>query len=286
MHKDAYLSLKEKYETLSKTTSSLRAALGKTLSQEKSLSCEIQLQKVILKRICRESNVDCKGWIMSDYEASLEQGWCCFKVPEEPVQPKQDSPSKLSEKVQIEEEEESDYDEELPVVTKKKRSEPPQLVPEVEDAKRLLHVLFKNPKLIWPFEDPVDPISLNIPDYPLVVKRPMDIGTVRKRLHEGYYNGEIENFVKDIRRVFVNATIYNDPYHQIHKLAIQCSNVFEKKLDKSKLIPPTPPLGLGRNYRWKQGISWRRATVEELVCWRTHKYPKQRDLARNPFREF
>ena len=286
MYQEAYHSLKEKYDTLYKHTSSLRLALGKTLNHKKSLSSEIQLQKVILKRICRESTLECKGWIMSDYENELEQGWSCFKVPEEPVQIKQESPSKLSEKVKIEEEEESDFDDELPIVTKKKRSEPPPLVPEVEDAKRLLHVLFKNPKLIWPFEDPVDPISLNIPDYPLVVKNPMDIGTVRKHLHEGFYNGDIESFVKDIRRVFMNAAIYNDPCHQIHRLAIQCSNIFEKKLDKSKMIPPPLPLALGRSCRWKQGISWRRATVEELVCWRAHAYPKHRDLRRNPFREF
>jgi Transcription factor involved in chromatin remodeling, contains bromodomain len=110
-------------------------------------------------------------------------------------------------------------------------------------------VLFKNPKLIWPFEDPVDPVSLNIPDYPLIVKNPMDIGTIRKRLHEGYYNENIEDFVKDIRRIFMNAVTYNDPYHQIHKLAIQCSNIFEKKLDKSKPIIPALPLCLGRSNR-------------------------------------
>ena len=190
---------------------------------------------------------------------------------------------KFTEKVKIEEE--SEYDEELPVVIKKKRAEPPPLVPEIEDAKRLLHVLFKNPKLIWPFEEPVDPITLNIPDYPQVVKNPMDIGTIRKRLHEGYYNDQTDMFVKDIRRVFMNAAIYNDPYHQIHKYAVQCSNIFEKKLDKSKLIDIPFPLCLGRSSRWKQGISWRRATVEDAICWRAQNYLKVKALGRNPLRE-
>lgn len=283
MYKEAYLTLKEKYDSLLQSTSRLKASLGKTFSHQKALSSEIQLQKVVLKRICRESTAECKGWVMSDYENELEKGWICFKVPEEPEVIKQESPTKLSEKVKVEEE--SDYDEELPLVAKKKRSEPPPLVPEVEDAKRLLHVLFKNPKLIWPFEEPVDPISLNIPDYPLVVKNPMDIGTIRNRLHEGYYNGMIEYFVKDIRKVFMNAVIYNDPYHQIHKLAVQCSNIFEKKLDKSKLILPPLPLGLGRSERWKQGVAWRRASIEELVCWRAQNYPKDKQFARNPFKE-
>jgi hypothetical protein len=283
MYKSAYLSLKEQYDSLLETTKTLKSQLGKSLNHQETLSSEIKLQKVMLKRISRESSIECKGWVMSDYEKELEKGWSCFKVPEEPEIVKQETPSKFSEKVKIEEE--SEYDEELPVVIKKKRSEPPPLVPEVEDAKRLLHVLFKNPKLTWPFEEPVDPVSLNIPDYPQIVKNPMDIGTIRKRLHDGYYNEQIEYFVKDIRRVFMNAVIYNDPYHQIHKLAIQCSNIFEKKLDKSKPIVPPLPLGLGRSSRWKQGIAWRRANVEESICWRAQGYQKIQAFARNPFRE-
>ena len=284
MYKAAYLSLKEKYESLVENNKILKSRLGKAFNHQQSLESEVKLQKIILKRICRESSIEGKGWVMTEYEKEIEKGWSYFKVPEEPVI-KQESPSKLIEKPKIEEEEESDYDEELPVVIKKKRSEPPPLVPEVEDAKRLLHVLFKNPKLIWPFEDPVDPVSLNIPDYPLIVKNPMDIGTIRKRLHEGYYNENIEDFVKDIRRIFMNAVTYNDPYHQIHKLAIQCSNIFEKKLDKSKPIIPALPLCLGRSNRWKQGIAWRRATAEEVICWRAGGYEKFKSYARNPFKE-
>jgi hypothetical protein len=34
---------------------------------------------------------------------------------------------------------------------------------------------------------PVDPVKLNIPDYPLVIKRPMDLGTARDRLRSGHY---------------------------------------------------------------------------------------------------
>jgi hypothetical protein len=257
--------------------------LGTCLSHQKSLELDVKVQKIILKRLSKESTSESKGWIMSEYEKELEKGWTGFKVPEEPEIVKQESPSKYSEKVKVEEE--SEFEEEAPVVVKKKRAEPPPLVPEVEDAKRLLHVLFKNPKLIWPFEEPVDPVSLNIPDYPQIVKNPMDIGTVRKRLHEGYYNGQIEEFVHNIRRVFMNAIMYNDPFHQIHKLAVQCSNIFEKKLDKSKLITPPFPLGLGRSNRWKAGVAWRRAEIEEVICWKASGYQKYRRLARNPFKD-
>ena len=33
-----------------------------------------------------------------------------------------------------------------------------------------------------PFLMPVDPVALKIPDYPLIVKEPMDISTVEKKL--------------------------------------------------------------------------------------------------------
>jgi Bromodomain len=283
MYKTAYLDLKDKFELLKEESSRLRSKLGKAVYRRKALETEVSIQKVMLKRISRESELEFKGWIMSDYEKELETGWVCFKVPEEPEIIKQESPSKFLEKIKVEED--SEIDEEITVIVKKKRTEPPPLLPEVEDAKRLLHVLFKNPKLIWPFEDPVDPVSLNIPDYPQIVKNPMDIGTIRKRLHEGYYNEYIEGFVIDIRTVFMNAAIYNDPFHQIHKLAIQCSNIFEKKLDKSKPITPPLPLGLGRSSRWRQGIAWRRATGEQVICWRGQKIQKIQTLARNPFKE-
>jgi hypothetical protein len=37
-------------------------------------------------------------------------------------------------------------------------------------------------KSAWPFQDPVDPIALNIPDYFTVITRPMDLGTVEVRI--------------------------------------------------------------------------------------------------------
>ena len=284
MYKDLYLQLKDNYDKLNAQTGQLKATLLRSLNHERALASEIKTRSVILKRILRESNIEAKGWIMTDYEKDLEKGWASFKVPEEPEIVKQESPAKQSEKNKPEGD--SDYEEDIQVVVKKKRPEPPPLVPEVEDAKRLLHVLFKNPRLIWPFEEPVDPIGLSIPDYPLIVKNPMDIGTIRKRLHEGFYNTCIDEFVKDIRKVFMNAVIYNDPFHQIHKFAVQCSNIFEKKLDKSKLIVPPLTLGLGRSYRWKNTrILWRRAEVEEVVCWRTNGFQKVKRLARNPFKE-
>src|SRR5438105_15829930 len=39
-----------------------------------------------------------------------------------------------------------------------------------------------------PFRAPVDPIQLNIPDYFAVIKKPMDLETIRKKLDQGRYH--------------------------------------------------------------------------------------------------
>ena len=59
----------------------------------------------------------------------------------------------------------SDFDEIPTGIIRKKRSEPEPVRPEIEEAKRLLHIMSKNHKIYWPFEDPVDPEKLNVPDY-------------------------------------------------------------------------------------------------------------------------
>ena len=39
----------------------------------------------------------------------------------------------------------------------------------------------------WPFHLPVDAIKLRLPDYFTIIKRPMDLGTIKKRLDNNYY---------------------------------------------------------------------------------------------------
>ena len=61
---------------------------------------------------------------------------------------------------------------------------------------------------------PVDPVKLGIPDYFDVVKRPMDLGTIRKRLKSEEIRSK-EQFVELVRLVFNNAILYNKPYDEV-----------------------------------------------------------------------
>ena len=40
----------------------------------------------------------------------------------------------------------------------------------------------------WVFNNPVDPVELGLPDYFEVIKKPMDLGTVKKNVDQGSYH--------------------------------------------------------------------------------------------------
>jgi transcription initiation factor TFIID subunit 2 len=60
------------------------------------------------------------------------------------------------------------------------------------------------------FLHPVDPIALGIPHYFDIIKRPMDLGTVKKKLLQGDYI-DSEAFFKDVKLVFANCFTFNPP---------------------------------------------------------------------------
>ena len=89
-----------------------------------------------------------------------------------------------------------------------------------------------NPPMI--FNNPVDPIKHNALDYLKVIKRPMDLGTVKKNLESNQYK-TLKSFAEDVRRVFSNAITYNSESHQIHQFALKLNNQFNKWWEKWEL---------------------------------------------------
>ncbi|KPM06423.1 Bromodomain-containing protein 2 [Sarcoptes scabiei] len=71
-----------------------------------------------------------------------------------------------------------------------------------------------NHRFAWPFTKPVDAIKLCIPDYHIIVKHPMDIGTIKKRLENDYYCSVAE-CINDLRLVFRNCYLYNKPEEDV-----------------------------------------------------------------------
>ncbi|KNE57302.1 hypothetical protein AMAG_18033 [Allomyces macrogynus ATCC 38327] len=60
------------------------------------------------------------------------------------------------------------------------------------------------------FLDPVDPVKLNIPDYPLIITHPMDLSTMERRLTTRAY-ATIDQLVADFNLMLDNCIKYNGP---------------------------------------------------------------------------
>lgn len=85
-----------------------------------------------------------------------------------------------------------------------------------------------------PFLNPVDYVKLNVPDYPKVIKHPMDLNTVDRKLSSGEYEN-VEDFIADVRLVFSNCYKFNGPEAMISMLCQNVESAFEKSLRQMPL---------------------------------------------------
>ncbi|KAH7908264.1 hypothetical protein BJ138DRAFT_1103658 [Hygrophoropsis aurantiaca] len=116
-----------------------------------------------------------------------------------------------------------------------------------------------------PFLHPVDPIALNVPHYPTIIKNPMDLGTIERKLQSSNpakpdpnlnnprYLGADE-FISDVRLVFSNSITFNGPEHPVSISGKHVESVFDKQIKqlpapaeikppvvKKVATPPPPP---------------------------------------------
>ncbi|NWI57839.1 BRDT protein, partial [Calyptomena viridis] len=86
----------------------------------------------------------------------------------------------------------------------------------------------------WPFHQPVDAAALNLPDYYSIIKKPMDLGTIKKRLEHNYYTKAAE-CIEDFKTMFLNCYMYNKPGDDIVFMAEELEKVFMQKIAQ---MPP------------------------------------------------
>jgi len=77
----------------------------------------------------------------------------------------------------------------------------------------------------WVFNTPVDPVELGLPDYFHVIKRPMDLGTIKKRLENGCLS-TLEGFQADVFLTFDNAMVYNPEGSVVYNMAKEMKDKF------------------------------------------------------------
>ncbi|XP_038836643.1 bromodomain-containing protein 4-like isoform X2 [Salvelinus namaycush] len=94
--------------------------------------------------------------------------------------------------------------------------------------KVVLKTLWKH-HFSWPFQAPVDAVKLNLPDYYKIIKVPMDMGTIKKRLENSYY-WNAQECIQDFNTMFTNCYIYNKPGDDIVLMAEQLEKMFLQKI--------------------------------------------------------
>uniref|UniRef100_A0A3B4B3P0 Bromo domain-containing protein n=1 Tax=Periophthalmus magnuspinnatus TaxID=409849 RepID=A0A3B4B3P0_9GOBI len=90
--------------------------------------------------------------------------------------------------------------------------------------KVVLKTLWKH-HFAWPFQAPVDAVKLNLPDYYKIIKNPMDMGTIKKRLENHYY-WNAQECMHDFNTMFTNCYIYNKPGEDIVLMAESLEKLF------------------------------------------------------------
>ncbi|XP_035379917.1 bromodomain testis-specific protein isoform X1 [Electrophorus electricus] len=81
----------------------------------------------------------------------------------------------------------------------------------------------------WPFRQPVDSVQLNIPDYYTIIKNPMDLNTIKKRLENNYYWKSME-CIGDFNTMFTNCYVYNRPGDDVVLMAQALEKLFLEKV--------------------------------------------------------
>ncbi|XP_016298315.1 CREB-binding protein-like isoform X2 [Sinocyclocheilus anshuiensis] len=109
-----------------------------------------------------------------------------------------------------------------------------------------LESLYRQDPESLPFRQPVDPILLGIPDYFDIVKNPMDLSTIKRKLDTGQYQ-EPWQYVDDVWLMFNNAWLYNRKTSRVYKYCSKLAEVFEQEID-----PVMQSLGYccGRKYEF------------------------------------
>ena len=138
---------------------------------------------------------------------------------------------------------------------------------------KVLNALKRNANA-GPFLEPVDPVALGIPTYFDIIKKPMDLSTVEKKIKNHDYDSP-EQFENDVRLIWNNAMTFNPPGSQVHRMAENMSIYFEDLLKREEegSVSSKP-----HHDRYKKRVN----DIEEGTTSRAQKGPTSKNLMEKP----
>ncbi|KAJ3092278.1 hypothetical protein HK102_009089 [Quaeritorhiza haematococci] len=92
------------------------------------------------------------------------------------------------------------------------------------------------------FMEPVDAVALGIPTYHEVIKHPMDLSTIQKKLDRKEY-GTADDFEADVRLMFNNCYTFNLAGDPVYQLGKELEKVFDEKWKDRPRPAATPAVG-------------------------------------------
>jgi len=109
-------------------------------------------------------------------------------------------------------------------------------------------------------ETPVEPFPPPLPppqDYFDIVKIPIDLSTIKRKLDTGQYQ-EPWQYVDDVWVMFNNAWLYNRKTSRVYKYCSKLAEVFEAEID---------PVMQGLGYCCGRKVRMEGGREGEWVCW-------------------
>lgn len=106
--------------------------------------------------------------------------------------------------------------------------------PMTEAQKKFLLERIRNTKKIKvsnAFKVPVDHVALNIPNYPTIVTKPMDLGTMEHKLKTSAYTYVVD-FMADLDQIVTNSELFNSTTHPVTHDAYNMRAYFLKGTDR------------------------------------------------------
>jgi bromodomain-containing factor 1 len=80
-----------------------------------------------------------------------------------------------------------------------------------------------------PFSMPVDEVKLNVPTYYQMIKKPMDLQTMERKLNSNEYL-DLPSFVGDFRQILENCMIFNGPDHTVTGMSKAMETAFYRHM--------------------------------------------------------
>ncbi|KAJ2715393.1 hypothetical protein H4R19_001228, partial [Coemansia spiralis] len=95
----------------------------------------------------------------------------------------------------------------------------PLAAPAALERARAIVARLKRDDCAWPFLQPVDPVALGVPTYFDIVKNPMDLSTIQKKLGKKAYPA-VADFVADIQLIVDDCFLFNAPDTPVHSCGV------------------------------------------------------------------